>query len=81
MQVKAQLVSHGLYCGDLSGYKDPRAAKLGTSATEWRLLLQIDSDEEAGMMWGDAGRIYFWLRREDLAARKFDAAHAILQCA
>jgi uncharacterized protein YwqG len=80
MQVEAQLVSHGIYCGDSSGFEDARATELRKRATEWRLLLQIDSDEEAGMLWGDAGRIYFCLRREDLAARNFDAAHTILQC-
>jgi hypothetical protein len=31
------------------------------------LLLQVDSDDDAGMMWGD-GRIYYWIRRENLIA-------------
>lgn len=41
--------------------KDPgvneRAVK---SALKWRLLLQIDSEEEKpGIMFGDVGRVYF----------------------
>jgi uncharacterized protein YwqG len=38
------------------------------------------AEEAAGMMWGDAGRIYFWIRREDLLARDFDRSWLILQC-
>jgi uncharacterized protein YwqG len=32
------------------------------------------------MMWGDAGRLYFWIRKQDLAEQSFDAVWAILQC-
>jgi uncharacterized protein YwqG len=80
MQLECQLVSNGLYCGDPSGYSDPRADVLRHGAVDWRLLLQIDSDDDAGMMWGDVGRIYYWMRRDDLAARAWDAAWLILQC-
>ena len=80
MQLECQLVTSGLYCGDETGYDDPRAAALKPRATSWRLLLQIDSEEEAGMMWGDVGRLYYWLRRDHLAERRFDETWCILQC-
>src|SRR5215472_17318509 len=32
MQVECQLVTNGLYCGDASGYQDPRAAQLRPGA-------------------------------------------------
>lgn len=48
---------------------------------DWELLLQIDTDSGPGWMWGDAGRIYFWIRRQDLAARDFSKACCILQSA
>lgn len=32
------------------------------------------------MMWGDLGRLYFWIRDDDLAARRFEKAWLILQC-
>jgi uncharacterized protein YwqG len=32
------------------------------------------------MMWGDAGCLYYWIRAEDLRARRFDRAWMILQC-
>jgi len=31
-------------------------------------------------MWGDGGALYVWIRRQDLAARKFEKAWTILQC-
>jgi uncharacterized protein YwqG len=51
------------------------------AAGEWELLLQLDSHEdEAGMMWGDMGRLYFWINRADLARRDFSQAWQFLQC-
>lgn len=78
MELQCQLVSHGLYCGDASGYQDPRRAELEAGAADWRLLMQIDSDEQ--MMWGDCGRLYVWIRQQDLAAQHFERAWLILQC-
>jgi uncharacterized protein YwqG len=46
---------------------------------DWRLLLQVDSDEN-GMTWGDLGRIYFGLPRQALAAWDFSQTLAELQC-
>ena len=80
MQLECQLASSGIYVGDARGQHDPRAAPLRAGAAEWRLLLQVDSDDAAGMLWGDVGRIYYWIRAQDLAARRFDRAWLVLQC-
>lgn len=80
MELECQLASNGLYCGDSSGYEDPRASALESGASEWRLLLQLDSDDDVGVMWGDCGLIYFWIRESDLASRAFDKCWMILQC-
>lgn len=80
MQLECQLVSNGLYCGDSSGYESPDRAKLEKDAKDWRLLLQIDSDENAQMMWGDVGRLYFWIKENDLRLKNFDKVWMILQC-
>lgn len=80
MELECELVSHGLYCGDSSGYTEGRARGLGKNTGRWTLLLQVDSNEDLGMMWGDCGRLYLWIAEEDLAARNFDASWLILQC-
>lgn len=46
----------------------------------WRLLMQIDSEEEIGMVWGDAGRVYLMIRRDDLTKARFDRVQLNLQC-
>lgn len=80
MQLEAQLVTHGLYCGDSSGYNDPRAKALEDGADDWELLLQLDSDETCDLMWGDVGMLYFWIRRQDLSEQRFEKVWMTLQC-
>lgn len=80
MELECQLVSHGLYCGDSSGYLSGRASELRDGAKDWRLLLQVDSDDDLGVMWGDGGILYFWIREQDARAGRFDQAWVVLQC-
>jgi uncharacterized protein YwqG len=81
MEVECALVTGGVYCGDASGYHDPRATKLKETARDWRLLLQLASEENSGMMWGDLGFLYYWMRKQDLATHDFSKGWLILQCA
>lgn len=80
MYLECQLVTNGLYCGDLTGYNDPLRKELEAGATDWRLLLQLDSEEDLGFMWGDSGTLYFWIREEDCQNKRFDQAWVVLQC-
>jgi uncharacterized protein YwqG len=80
MDLECQLVTHGLYLGDVSGYKSPERAALEEGKTDWLLLLQLDSDDDAKMMWGDVGMLYFWIRKQDLERRDFSNVWMILQC-
>lgn len=81
MQLECQLTSNGLYTGNASGWDDPRRKELEKGAADWQLLLQIDSeDDKTGMMWGDCGRLYFWIRKQDLQKRDFGKVWMILQC-
>ena len=47
-------------------YQGPRYGQLAPGAADWRLLLQIDSDDDAGIMWDTTGRVYVWIREQDL---------------
>ena len=81
MQLECQLASNGLFVGNSSGYEDPRRTVLEKGASDWQLLFQIDSDEEQlGAMWGDVGRVYFWIRRQELKERDFSNVWLSLQC-
>ncbi|MEU6720169.1 DUF1963 domain-containing protein [Nonomuraea sp. NPDC046802] len=46
----------------------------------WRLLAQFASDDDADMMWGDGGALYWLMTPEDLAAQRFDQARFTWQC-
>lgn len=49
------------------------------SPTDWQLLLQIDSDGVPNTEWGDTGRIYYWIRTQDLLRRDFSRVTLLLQ--
>ncbi|MGW0909586.1 YwqG family protein [Streptomyces sp. NPDC002853] len=56
------------------------ALALGEEAGNWVLLAQFDSDDDAAMMWGDAGTLYWLIRPTDLTERRFDRAMFTWQC-
>ncbi|MDE7229319.1 MAG: DUF1963 domain-containing protein [Oscillospiraceae bacterium] len=85
MTRECELVSRGYYIG--SGWDDvkPRDRQEAEqwANRDWLLLFQLDSvldDNSFELYFGDGGRIYFYIRREDLAARNFDNVWLILQC-
>jgi len=80
MTLDCELISAGMNVEDASVYEHPRVPELRQKAHEWRLLIQIPSSEERGMMWGDMGCLYFWIREEDLKARRFDSSWMVMQC-
>lgn len=80
MELECELVSNGIHLGDSAAYARPMAEALELRALEWRLLLQMDSDEAANAMWGDLGRLYFWIREGDARAGRFERAWVVLQC-
>lgn len=71
MEAQCERVSQGLH-------RDTTAED--TSSTDWRLLFQIDTDNDAGMMWGDTGMLYFWVREQDARVGDFSRTWTILQC-
>lgn len=84
MTLECELVSRGHYLG--GSYEEiPQSdmdAARETSIENWRLLFQLDTVnyKDFGLMFGDCGRIFFYIRKEDLAAKRFDRVWLMLQC-
>jgi len=80
MQLDCQLAFHGYR---RSGAFQGPSSNLEPGAKDWRLLFQLDTDDDIksgkpGMMWGDCGRLYFWIRHDDLKQRRFENTWMIL---
>jgi uncharacterized protein YwqG len=80
MMMACQLVSNGLDYDNLDKYDQSTLEEHKRKVCDWTLLIQIDSDElNAGMAWGNFGRLYFWIKEEDLQKKNFDDVWLILQ--
>ena len=80
MDLECQLASNGIYCGNAEGYNCAQAQELEPGKADWILLMQLDSDDDTGMMWGDMGKLYFWIKKDDLKNASFENCWMILQC-
>lgn len=81
MESECQLVTNGIYCGDVLNYEDPKITALLKNNDQWQLLLQLNSDEDfSDMMWGDVGCLYYWIKKEDFKQRRFDNSWIVMQC-
>lgn len=79
MEEQCEYVANGIDCGNFDGYAEGRARGLAVAAQDWHLLLQINTHEDLGMVWGDSGRLFLWIKDSDLARKRFDKAWVILQ--
>jgi uncharacterized protein YwqG len=78
MELECQFVSNGL---GPRWYDDRRRFIFESGVVDWQLLLQIDTDNyDLGVIWGDSGRIYYWIQRQALQERNFDNSWLTLQC-
>lgn len=80
MEIECEMVTNGVYFGDRKWLKHPRLGEFKERSKDWCLLLQVDTDDDAGMMWGDAGMLYFWTRKESLLEKSFSDTWMVLQC-
>lgn len=85
MTVECELVSRGHYLGngwDRIPRQDIQSAEQN-SLNEWRLLLQLDTvvsdNGDFELTFGIYGRVYFYIRKDDLEACRFDRVWLILQ--
>ena len=82
MLLECEKVSNGIYCGASSDIPEKDLNNYKMNRTQWQLLLQLGTIENDGyeMMWGDCGRVYFYIKKDDLANLIFDNCRLILQC-
>lgn len=83
MTQECELISRGYYLGSGWDNVTPRDRQESIDRSkDWQLLFQLDSisDDDFELMFGDCGRIYYYIRKEDLAERDFNNIWLILQC-
>lgn len=84
MTQECELVSKGYYTGNGFDEIPKQEVELAkrNSLDNWLLLFQLDivSDDDFELMFGDCGRLYYYIRKEDLAAKKFDNIWLESQC-
>lgn len=79
MQVECELVDRGYNLAEEIDVSKLDVHEIEETAHRWVLLMQIESCGLTEMMWGDEGRVYFWIKKEDLVALRFDQVRLILQ--
>ena len=86
MFAECDIVSKGHYTGNAESWrkipKGIREQAEKTARDRWTLLFQLDTveGEDFELMFGDCGRIYFFIQRDDLKAKRFDQTWLISQC-
>lgn len=77
---EAAMVSSGIYIGSGIDRDSEDVQKALREKDQWVLLLQLDTDDDAEMMWGDVGTLYFYIHLDDLKKKDFSNVWMILQC-
>lgn len=67
-------------CYESEKFNCKKWEKVKDQVRDWRLLLQIGSDDDLGIVWGDMGTIYFTIKYKELATGRFEDAWLIFQC-
>ena len=81
MLLDCELTTSGTNTGGPKGYTNVTTQQKA-NCTKWQLLFQLDSIQADGyeMLWGDGGRLYFYINTDDLTQLNFDNCWLILQC-
>src|SRR5262249_31782163 len=83
--LRAELIASGLYprikgrgrnpaTGESIPSKEdePLMEKAEAAMQDWQSLFLVDSEQSAGILWGDMGRLYYLMRKDDLQKRAFE---------
>lgn len=85
MLSECERIGRGLSCGDSESYKNTPAdvsADITDKAKEWTLLLQLGTIEKGDFEWmfGDCGMLYYYIKKDDLAEKRFENMQFSVQC-
>ena len=80
LELECEMFTNSLEWQHYSALEGADKDSFEQSASEWVLLLQLGSDNKLNWLWGDAGNLYWMIRRSDLKAQRFDQVQVIMQC-
>ncbi len=78
MELDAELVARGVDLDD-EPYAYALHEEQAAGADDWILLLQVSNDDRLALDLGEANRLFVWIRRDDLAAGRFEHARAFVR--
>lgn len=85
MELECERSTRGIYTGNAE-YKKTLTQQdkeaIAEATKDWTLLFQLNSFESGdyALDFGDTGSIYFWIRKRDLAEKRFEDCWLVLQC-
>lgn len=79
---QCEAVSRKIYCGGKLDIIHKEQEEIEQHKGEWKLLFQLGtvSKENFELMFGDCGKVYFYIRESDLKNKNFENVWLILQC-
>jgi len=83
MPMDCELVNRGFDLGNgPAKITDQEKSEVNKACKDWILLFQMGSitTDDYELMFGDCGKIYFYIRKDDLASNNFDNIWLVLQC-
>ena len=75
-----ELVQHGIDCSGFEYLSEKE--KYHDESKEWILLFQLDvlETDDFALIIGDTGRLYYYIKKQDLKEKRFDKAWFATQC-
>jgi len=83
MLLECETSSNGIYSGDGKiNATEEEMRQYKQYCKQWQLLFQLGSIDIGNyeLMWGDVGKIYFYIKIDDLKNLNFDNCWLVLQC-
>ncbi len=80
MKVGCELLSQNITSEDAALLDEETLNTFVKPALMRQLLLQLDSDNNMGCMWGDVGALYFWVPCDEMFEKDFSRTWMMLQC-